>query len=187
MTDRPAAPPSPWADWPLDREIVMARVVDADRHTAFRAWTDPDLIVQWFGPAGFRIDTREIDIRVGGVWRFDMIRPDGTLFSNRMTFLRIEAPWLIEFVRGTDSDDDPDAFRPDRWAGEKPDRYAYLPFGDGPRICIGASFAIQEAVIILASLLARFRFTAVPGKAPTPTLLITLRPEPGVWLQVARA
>lgn len=80
--------------------------------------------------------------------------------------------------------DDPDAFRPDRFADRKAvPRYAYLPFGDGPRICIGASFAIQEAVIILATLLSRFRFTPVPGRDPEPVMIITLRPEGGVWLE----
>ncbi|WGW05191.1 cytochrome P450 [Tropicibacter oceani] len=79
--------------------------------------------------------------------------------------------------------DEPDAFRPARWEGSKPDRYAYLPFGDGPRICIGASFAIQEAVIVLATLLANFRFKAVPGRNPDPVMILTLRPEGGVWLE----
>ena len=78
--------------------------------------------------------------------------------------------------------DDPDAFRPDRWHDAAPDRYAFLPFGDGPRICIGASFAIQEAAIILATLLTQFRFRAVPGRVPDPVMIIALRPEGGVWL-----
>ncbi len=79
--------------------------------------------------------------------------------------------------------DDPDAFRPDRFADRKSiDRYAYLPFGDGPRICIGASFALQEAVIILATLLSRFQFTPVKGKDPDPVMILTLRPQGGVWL-----
>jgi len=78
---------------------------------------------------------------------------------------------------------DPDRFDPDRWLNRKSvDRYAYLPFGDGPRICIGASFALQEAVIILATLLARFRFTPVTGRDPDPVMILTLRPEGGVWL-----
>ncbi|KNX40019.1 putative bifunctional P-450/NADPH-P450 reductase 2 [Roseovarius tolerans] len=77
----------------------------------------------------------------------------------------------------------PDAFDPDRFADRKGiPRYAYLPFGDGPRICIGASFALQEAVIVLATLLARFRFTPVPGRDPAPVMILTLRPEGGVWL-----
>ena len=83
---------------------------------------------------------------------------------------------------------DPHAFDPDRFApGASVDRYSFLPFGDGPRICIGASFAIQEAVIILATLLARFRFAPVPGRPPKPVLILTLRPEGGVWLTVERA
>ena len=80
--------------------------------------------------------------------------------------------------------EDPDAFRPERFADRKViDRYAYLPFGDGPRICIGASFAIQEAVIILATLLNRYRFTPVKGRNPDPVMILTLRPEGGVWLE----
>ena len=80
---------------------------------------------------------------------------------------------------------DPDAFDPSRFADPKAiDRFAYLPFGDGPRICIGASFALQEAVIILATLLARFRFSRIPGKDPKPVMILTLRPEGGVWLRV---
>ncbi|MEQ8900136.1 MAG: cytochrome P450 [Roseovarius sp.] len=77
----------------------------------------------------------------------------------------------------------PDAFNPDRFADRKnTPRYSYLPFGDGPRICIGASFALQEAVIVLATLLSRFRFTPVPRRDPAPVMILTLRPEGGVWL-----
>ena len=62
-----------------------------------------------------------------------------------------------------------------------------MPFGDGPRICIGASFALQEAVIILATLMARFKFTPIEGKDPEPVMILTLRPEGGVWLNVEGA
>jgi cytochrome P450 len=83
---------------------------------------------------------------------------------------------------------DPDAFDPDRFDGtRKIDRFAFLPFGDGPRICIGASFALQEAVIILATLLARFRFALVDGKSPKPVMILTLRPEGGIWLKAETA
>lgn len=84
--------------------------------------------------------------------------------------------------------DRPDSFDPSRFTEAKPtERYAYLPFGDGPRVCIGANFALQEAVIILATLLARFRFALVPGKTPNPVMILTLRPEGGVWLTVTPA
>lgn len=77
---------------------------------------------------------------------------------------------------------DPDHFDPDRFLNTKIDRFTYLPFGDGPRICIGLSFAIQEASIILSTLLSRFRFRPIQGKNPDPVMILTLRPEGGVWL-----
>lgn len=80
--------------------------------------------------------------------------------------------------------DAPDAFHPERFKDRKSvERYAYLPFGDGPRICIGASFALQEAIIILATLLNRLRFTPIKGRDPNPVMILTLRPEGGVWLK----
>ena len=102
---------SEWASFPLEREIVIARVVDADRDRTFRAWRDPSELVLWFGPDGFRIESHEADLRVGGVWRFDMIAPDGTAYSNRMAFLRIESPRLLEVNHGADVENDPDSFR----------------------------------------------------------------------------
>ena len=79
--------------------------------------------------------------------------------------------------------ENPDAFDPSRFENPKSiKRYAYLPFGDGPRICIGASFALQEAIIILATLLSRFEFEMVAGKEPELEMIFTLRPKGGVWV-----
>jgi len=111
MTEHSKQETSDWASWPLNREITIARVINADREAVFQAWTDPAHIVQWFGPDGFDIETHEIDIRTGGLWRFDMVAPDGTRFSNRMEFLRITAPTLLEANHGADIDNDPDCFR----------------------------------------------------------------------------
>ncbi|MCU4655061.1 cytochrome P450 [Roseibacterium sp. SDUM158016] len=84
--------------------------------------------------------------------------------------------------------ENPDAFDPSRWLGEtRPERWRYLPFGDGPRICIGMRFALQEATVILATLLARFHLAPVPGREPKPVMILTTRPEGGVWLEVSRA
>lgn len=109
---RPNTPSdSPWRDWPLDREIVIARVLDAPRALVYAAWTDPSQIQEWFGPEGFAIETREISLKPGGVWRFDMVAADGTLYTNRMVFLRLEAPGVVEVEHGSDVDDDPGRFR----------------------------------------------------------------------------
>lgn len=82
--------------------------------------------------------------------------------------------------------DDPNRFDPERFRDPKAiDRYAYIPFGNGPRVCIGAHFALQETVIVLSTLLSRFKFTKSPGKPdPDPIMIVTLRPEGGVWLDV---
>ena len=99
------------AQWALDREIVLSRVISAHRDVVFSAWTDAKHLPNWFGPAGFEIETKEIDIRVGGLWRFDMIAPNGRRYTNRMQFRRIEPPTLIEIDHGTDVTDDPGRFR----------------------------------------------------------------------------
>ncbi|MEQ1610666.1 MAG: SRPBCC family protein [Hyphomonadaceae bacterium] len=110
MTDSSAQTESAWAAWPLDREIVITRVIDAPRESVFDAWTDPEQLVMWFGPKGLTIETHEIDVREGRVWRFDMVGW-GTRYDNRMTFLRIDRPRLIEVDHGSDKDDDPGKFR----------------------------------------------------------------------------
>lgn len=100
----------PRKTWSLDREIVLSRVIAAPRERVFKAWTDPAQIVQWFGPDGFKVESLECDIRPGGRWRFVYTGPDGTRWDNRMVFLRIEAPLLIEMEHGSDKDDDPARF-----------------------------------------------------------------------------
>lgn len=100
----------PRSTWSLDREIVLSRVIAAPRERVFQAWTDPQQIVQWFGPDGFTVETLECDIRPGGRWRFVFTGPDGRRWDNRMVFLRVEAPRLIEIEHGSDKDDDPARF-----------------------------------------------------------------------------
>lgn len=104
-------PDSAWREWPLDREIVISRVIDAPRSLVYAAWTDPDQIQAWFGPEGFAIETKEIDLKPGGVWRFDMVAPNGFRYTNRMVFLSMEAPAFIEVEHGADQDDDPGRFK----------------------------------------------------------------------------
>jgi uncharacterized protein YndB with AHSA1/START domain len=100
----------PRTTWAIDREIVLSRVIAAPRERVFHAWTDPKQIAQWFGPDGFKVESLECDIRTGGRWRFVYTGPDGTRWDNRMVFLRVEAPGLIEMEHGPDKDDDPARF-----------------------------------------------------------------------------
>ena len=100
----------PRATWALDREIVLSRVIAAPAARVFEAFTDPDQITRWFGPEGFTTQTLEIDIREGGRWRFIYTGPDGVRYENRMVFLRVDAPRLLEIEHGTDVDAAPPRF-----------------------------------------------------------------------------
>jgi cytochrome P450 len=84
--------------------------------------------------------------------------------------------------------DDPDVFDPTRFlpgARETIDRYGYLPFGAGPRICIGATFALQEATLVLAAVMRRFQLQLAPGFAVWPLQRVTLRPRGGLPMRIA--
>ena len=83
--------------------------------------------------------------------------------------------------------DRPDVFDPSRFLGEakaKIARFAYLPFGAGPRTCIGSSFALQEATIVLATLVQRFDMQLLPDAVVWPIQKITLRPAHGLPMRI---
>ncbi len=85
--------------------------------------------------------------------------------------------------------DRPREFRPSRFLPgerEKIGRFQYLPFGAGPRICIGATFALQEAVIALAILMRDFRFEAVEGHPVWPVQKLTTQPQGGLPMRLVR-
>jgi uncharacterized protein YndB with AHSA1/START domain len=97
--------------WELEREIVLSRVFDAPRELVFRAWTEKGRIGEWFGPKGFVCTTHEMDVKVGGRWRFDLVAPDGTRYDNRIDFLEVTPPERLVFDHGHDKDEDPARFR----------------------------------------------------------------------------
>ncbi len=79
--------------------------------------------------------------------------------------------------------DAPDEFRPERWEGDlmkRLPRFAYFPFGGGPRQCIGNAFALMEAALILATIAQQYRFRLVEGHPVVPLASITLRPRHGI-------
>jgi cytochrome P450 len=85
--------------------------------------------------------------------------------------------------------DQPERFWPDRWADDLAKRlpkYAYFPFGGGPRLCIGNMFAMMETVLVLAAVAQRYRFTLAPGHQPVPWPTFTLRPLDGVQAILVR-
>ncbi|MDM7458933.1 MAG: cytochrome P450 [Paracoccus sp. (in: a-proteobacteria)] len=164
----------------FDQRIQAAAADEARAALGDRAATAADLAalpltmriinetLRLYPPAAFLSRTAQAPDRLCG----REIRPGDTVMLPVYALHRHHLLW-----------DHPDAFDPDRFL-TAPNRYAFLPFGAGPRICIGASFALQEAVIILATLLARFRFQRIPGHDPQPRMILTLRPHGGVWLRV---
>lgn len=93
----------------------------------------------------------------------------------------VMSPWVMH--RDPRYFADPEAFRPERWldglAGRLPG-CAYFPFGAGPRVCMGRSFATREAILVLATLLQRFRFGSRPGQRVVAEAVPTLHPKHGL-------
>jgi cytochrome P450 len=81
---------------------------------------------------------------------------------------------------------DPDLFDPDRFAPTEPhpDRHLYMPFGSGPRICIGAAFATTELVVLLATLVRNASFSLLPGHPVWPLADLVLHPQEGLPMHV---
>ncbi|MDB4928517.1 MAG: cytochrome [Myxococcaceae bacterium] len=97
------------------------------------------------------------------------------------------SPWALQ--RDPRHWPDPLAFRPDRWldgSAERAPKNAYLPFGGGPRVCIGNHFAQMELVLVLATIARRARFERVSAAPVRVQAAITLRPAGGLRMRVAR-
>ena len=85
------------------------------------------------------------------------------------------SPWVLH--RHHAHWTDPDGFHPDRFIGQTPDRFTYLPFGAGPRICVGAQFALTEAVLVIARLVRRFRIELSGEGMVLPWGMVTTQPD----------
>lgn len=95
------------------------------------------------------------------------------------------SPWVIH--RDARFFDRPDEFRPERWENDFAKtlpRFTYLPFGGGPRICIGNSFAMMEATLLLATIARKFSLSLTRGQRIEPHASITLRPRYGMQMEL---
>ena len=96
-------------------------------------------------------------------------------------------PWMLH--RKPSLWERPDRFEPERFSPERAaarPRFTYLPFGAGPRICIGAAFAMEEGILILATIAQRYRLRLKPGHPVEPQGLITIRPRYGLPMILER-
>lgn len=105
------------------------------------------------------------------------IEKDTTVLMMPWTLHRHEKLW-----------DNPRLFQPERFLPEnkaKLHRYQYLPFGAGPRVCIGATFALQEAIIVLGILMKTYRFDCTDDTNPWPVQKLTVQPQGGLSMRIS--
>ena len=79
-------------------ELVMTRIIDAPRSLVFKAWTQPEHLARWWGPRGFTHIGCQMDVRVGGAYRFGMRSPEGTEHWKRGVYREITQPERIVFT-----------------------------------------------------------------------------------------
>jgi uncharacterized protein YndB with AHSA1/START domain len=77
------------AAFPSDRELVLTRLIDAPRQKLYRAWTDPELLMQWFAPKPWTTPRAELDVRPGGANLVVMADPEGNEFPYRGVYLEV--------------------------------------------------------------------------------------------------
>lgn len=104
-----------------DRELVLTRIIDAPREKLFKAWTDPELLKQWFAPLPWTTSAAELDVRPGGASLFVMRDPDGNEFPNRGVYLEVVENERLVFT---------DAFTRAWEPSEKPFMTAIVTFED---------------------------------------------------------
>jgi len=81
----------------------------------------------------------------------------------------------------------PEKFLPERWTEEfekQLPKFAYFPFGGGPRVCVGASFALMEAALLLATIAQKYRLAVDPTHPVVPLASVTLRPKHGIRVKL---
>ncbi len=147
------------AEQPLDGEHAAQSV----RQLVFtRAFIDEAL--RLYPPAYLLVREARMADRIG-----DLLVEPGTIISI--------SPWVLH--RHERHWNEPNRFDPARFlpGAAAPDRMVYMPFGAGPRICVGAQFALTEATIVLARLIRRFRISLPEGGAVLPRALVTTQPD----------
>jgi uncharacterized protein YndB with AHSA1/START domain len=106
-----------------DRELVLSRIIPAPREKLYRAWTEPELLKQWFAPAPYTTPVAELDVRPGGSTRIVMRDPDGNDMPSSGVFLEVVPNRLLVFT---------DSFTRAWEPAEKPFMTAIIRFEDAP-------------------------------------------------------
>ena len=132
-----------------EREIVIERTVNAPRELVWRAWTEADQIAAWWGPNGFTTTIHEMDVAVGGVWRFMMHGPD---YPNKVVYREIVKPERLVYDHTDDRDPPSQQFQT---------TVTFAAHGRKTKVTLRALFASAEARA------ASVKFGAIEGGAQT--------------------
>ena len=128
------APAQPVKPVTADREIVISRVIGAQRELVFEVFTEVRHLSRWWGPEGFSTTTRAFEFREGGEWDFVMHGPDGTDYQEWISYTEIAPPERIALLHG-ESRGDPNAFE---------SVLTFAPDGDATRIEMRTVFPTTE-------------------------------------------
>lgn len=96
---------------PSDRELLFTRSFDAPRELVYKAWIDPQQLAQWWGPNGFTLTTKDMEVKAGGAWRFIMHGPDGTDYKNRIVYIEVQEPTRLVYRHAGEEGDEPVHFK----------------------------------------------------------------------------
>ena len=120
-----------------NRDVVITRTFHAPRELVWRAWTDPDEVVTWWGPDGFTTTSGDMDLRPGGEWRFVMHGPDGRDYPNRIVFEEVVEPERLVYRH----DDGGEAVEPISFRTE----VTFEAQGESTRLTLRQTFPSTEA------------------------------------------
>ena len=83
-----------------DRELSFTRIFEAPRDLVWKMWTDPQMIVQWWGPTGFTTTNASMEVKAGGVWKYVMHGPDGRDYDNVVVYQEVVKPERLVYQHG---------------------------------------------------------------------------------------
>lgn len=94
-----------------ERSLTIQRTFDAPRERVWEAWTEPELVAEWWGPDGFTNTIHEMDVRPGGVWRFVMHGSDGVDYQNEIVYDEVVEPERLVYTHPPNEEHDLGKFR----------------------------------------------------------------------------
>ncbi|WP_248910720.1 SRPBCC family protein [Halocatena marina] len=94
-----------------ESSLIIRRTFAASRERVWKAWTDPEQVIQWWGPNGFTTTVHEMDVKPDGVWRFVMHGPDGVDYPNEIVYEEIVEPERLVYTHRSNEENDPGSFQ----------------------------------------------------------------------------